>query len=132
LNFLLDTHLLVWVSNSSKYLSKEATALIQDKENVFWFSTASLWEAAIKAALKRPDFPVDVGELRAGLLANGFNELDVEGRHIMVFKDLPLIHKDPFDRMLVAQAKADGFNLLTVDALLLQYGNNIQYVPRGR
>jgi PIN domain nuclease of toxin-antitoxin system len=132
LNFLVDTHLLVWSATSDKRLSSEAANLINDKNNILWFSTASLWEAAIKASLKRPDFAIDVAELRAGLLANGYNELDVEWSHILVFKDLPLIHKDPFDRLLVAQAMAEGMFLLTVDLVLIKYSDKIRVVSRGR
>lgn len=132
MNLLVDTHLLVWSATSDKRLSSGASDLINDSDNTLWFSMASLWEAAIKASLKRPDFPIDVALLRSGLLANGYNELDVEWRHIVVFKDLPLIHKDPFDRLLVAQAIAEGMFLLTVDSVLSQYGENILVVARGR
>jgi PIN domain nuclease of toxin-antitoxin system len=132
LNLLVDTHLLVWSATSDRRLSAEAASIIDDRSNTLWFSTASLWEAAIKAALKRPDFTVDVAVLRAGLLANGYNELDVEWNHILVFRDLPLFHKDPFDRLLVAQAIAEGMFLLTVDLVLNQYGNKIRVVARGR
>jgi PIN domain nuclease of toxin-antitoxin system len=132
LNLLLDTHLLVWSAIRDKRLSKQALELIEDRENTLWFSTASLWEAAIKAALKRPDFPVDVGNLRASLLANQFQELSVEGRHVVVFRDLPMIHKDPFDRLLVAQAHSEGILLLTVDQILVQYGPMVRLVEKGR
>jgi PIN domain nuclease of toxin-antitoxin system len=131
LNLLLDTHLLVWSATRNKKLSRRAIELIEDQQNTLWFSTASLWESAIKAALKRPDFPIDVGALRAGLLANQFQELPVEGRHVVVFRDLPLIHKDPFDRLLVAQAQAEGMFLLTVDKVLAQYGEMVLPVERG-
>jgi PIN domain nuclease of toxin-antitoxin system len=128
LNLLLDTHLLVWAATRNKRLSRHASELIEDQENVLWFSAASLWESAIKAALKRPDFPIDVGALRAGLLANQYHELPVEGRHVIVFRDLPLIHRDPFDRLLVAQAQCEGMVLLTVDKILKQYGKMVMLV----
>ncbi len=131
MNLLLDTHLLVWSATRNKKLSRQACKLIEDQENTLWFSTASLWESAIKAALKRPDFPIDVGTLRAGLLANQFQELPIEGRHVVVFRDLPLIHKDPFDRLLVAQAQSEGMFLLTVDQVLSQYGKMVMLVARG-
>jgi PIN domain nuclease of toxin-antitoxin system len=131
LNLLLDTHLLVWSAIRDKKLSKQASELIEDSDNTLWFSTASLWEAAIKAALRRPDFPIDVGNLRAALLANQFQELPVEGRHVVVFRDLPLIHKDPFDRLLVAQAQSEGILLVTVDGVLAQYGEMVRLVERG-
>jgi PIN domain nuclease of toxin-antitoxin system len=132
LNLLLDTHLLVWSATRNKKLSRQAIELVEDQQNTLWFSTASLWESAIKAALKRPDFPIDVGALRAGLLANQFQELSVEGRHIVIFRDLPPIHKDPFDRLLVAQAQSEGMFLLTVDQVLGQYGEMVLLVERGQ
>ncbi len=131
MNLLLDTHLLVWASRSDRQLSKQAAEIIHDPKNTLWFSAASLWESAIKAALKRPDFPVDVELLRNGLLANQFQELAVEGRHTIAFRDLPLLHKDPFDRMLVAQAQDEGFQLLTVDNELAAYGTMVRVVERG-
>jgi PIN domain nuclease of toxin-antitoxin system len=129
LNLLLDTHFLVWTATRSKKLSKAATSLINDPDNTLWFSTASLWEAAIKAALRRPDFPIDVANLRAGLLANQYQELSVEGRHVLVFRDLPILHRDPFDRLLVAQAISEGLTLLTVDRVLQQYSESVMVVP---
>ena len=102
--------------------------LISDLSNQLWFSTASLWETAIKSALKRPDFSIDVGQLRAGLLANGYREIAVEGRHVLAFRDLTPLHRDPFDRLLVAQAKAEGMALLTSDRQLAAYGDMVRFV----
>ena len=131
MNLLLDTHLLVWAAMNDRRLSRQAIELIDDVENTLWFSTASLWESAIKAALKRPDFPVDVEVLRNGLIASQFQEMLVEGRHTVAFRDLPLIHKDPFDRLLVAQALCEGMTLVTVDKVLAQYGEHVLVVDRG-
>jgi PIN domain nuclease of toxin-antitoxin system len=128
LNLLLDTHLLIWSATASRRLSKEAAKVIGDPDNALWFSAASLWEAAIKCALGRPDFSVDVATLRAGLLANDFREMPVEGRHIIALRDLPLLHRDPFDRLLVAQAKVDALFLVTADSALLQYGDSVRLV----
>ena len=71
---------------------------------------------------------MDASSLRAGLLANGYRELPVEGRHVMAYRDLPTVHRDPFDRLLVAQAKAEGLVLLTADKQLQQYGHPVRFV----
>ena len=128
MNYLLDTHLLVWSALDNGKLSAVARKLIADKSNTLYCSAASLWEVAIKSALRRPDFPVDASSLRAGLLANGYRELPVEGRHVMAYRDLPTVHRDPFDRLLVAQAKAEGLVLLTADKQLQQYGHPVRFV----
>ena len=86
-----------------------------------WFSAISIWEVAIKRGLNRPDFRVDPGPLRAGLLANDYNELNLEGRHCLGLGTLPTLHSDPFDRMLIVQAAAEGMVLLTADRKLAQY-----------
>jgi PIN domain nuclease of toxin-antitoxin system len=128
LNYLLDTHLLVWAALGSDKLSAAARRSIADKGNRLFFSAASLWETAIKNALRRPDFPVDAGQLRAGLLASGYGEIPVEGRHVVSFRELPSIHRDPFDRLLISQAKAEGLLFLTADRLLAEYGHPVRYV----
>ena len=128
MNYLLDTHLLVWSALNSGKLSAVARKLIADRNNTLYCSAASLWEVAIKNALRRPDFPVEAGSLRAGLIANGYRELAIEGRHVMAYRDLPTVHRDPFDRLLVAQAKAEGLELLTADRQLKQYGHPVCFV----
>jgi PIN domain nuclease of toxin-antitoxin system len=128
LNLLLDTHLLIWSATRNPKLTEEARSLISEMSNTVWFSTASLWEMAIKNALKRPDFNVDVSTLRAGLLANGYFELPVEGRHSLTFRELSNHHRDPFDRMLVAQAMTEVMTLLTADKALASYGASVRVV----
>ncbi len=105
-----------------------AEVLISDLSNQLWFSAASLWETAIKSALRRADFAIEVGQLRAGLLANGYREIALEGRHTVAYRDLTPLHRDPFDRMLVAQAKAEGMALLTSDRQLAAYGEIVRIV----
>ena len=102
--------------------------MIADPANVLVFSVASLWEIAIKRSLKRPDFRIDSGVLRRGLLANGYEELTVLGSHAVAVESLPLVHKDPFDRLLVAQATVEGITLLTSDGLLARYPGPIRRV----
>lgn len=128
MNYLLDTHLLVWSALGIDKLSPVAKDIISKRSNALYFSAASLWEAAIMSALRRPDFPVEVGSLRAGLLANGYQEISVVGRHILAYRDLPAIHRDPFDRLIVAQARCEGIVLLTADRVLGTYGHPVQYV----
>ena len=89
-------------------------------------SRTSLWEVAIKSMLGRPDFRVDARVLRRGLLENGYGELAIAGDHAVAVLNLPPLHRDPFDRMLVAQATVEGVVLLTADALVAQYPGPIR------
>jgi len=118
---LLDTHLLLWAAGAPERLSAEARALIAAPENELFFSAASLWEIAIKRGLGRDGFQVDARLLRRGLLDNGYSELPVASEHAVAVEGLPPIHKDPFDRILVAQAMVEGIVLLTGDAVVALY-----------
>jgi len=117
---LLDTHLLLWAAAGSG-LPPTAENLLLDAENALLFSAASIWEVAIKAGLGRADFKADPGLLRRGLLDNGYEELPVTGGHAAAVGRLPALHKDPFDRMLVAQAVAEGVMLVTADERVASY-----------
>jgi len=128
MRLLLDTQLLLWVASSPERLSPAAVALIEDDENILTFSTISLLEVAIKYSLGRPDFQVDPGILRRGLLDNGYVELPVTGDHAVAVAGLPSIHKDPFDRLLVAQAMVEGITLLSADAVVADYGRVVRRV----
>jgi PIN domain nuclease of toxin-antitoxin system len=128
LNLLLDTHVLLWSALGDSRLPQEAGNLISRPENKLWFSAASLWEIAIKSGLGRPDFRIDAGALRAGLLANDYSELAVEGRHVLLLRHLPDLHRDPFDRILLAQANAEGLALVTSDRALGGYGGVVRMV----
>lgn len=125
MNILLDTHYLLWAAARDQLMSKAADSLINDPANTLWFSVASLWEVAIKRSMDRPDFRTDPGTLRAGLLSSGYLELAVESRHILGLATLPPHHRDPFDRLLVAQAAAEGMRLLTADRRLADYGGPV-------
>jgi PIN domain nuclease of toxin-antitoxin system len=118
---LIDTHLLLWAAGRSARLPPRARSLIADPGNELLFSAASLWEIAIKAGLGRADFRVDATRLRRGLLHNGYRELAIIGEHAVAVTSLPMIHKDPFDRMLVAQSLVEGIPLLTADPLVARY-----------
>ena len=119
---LLDTHILVWAASDNARLPGGVRAALLNAENEPLFSVASIWEVAIKSSLPRHDFHVDAELLRAGLLAAGYAELPVLGAHAVAVASLPPIHKDPFDRLLLAQAVTEGVELLTVDAQLARYG----------
>lgn len=128
MKLLLDTHLLLWAAGSSSRLSRTARTLLSNAENEPMFSAASLWEIAIKRSLDRPDFQVDPRVLRRSLLDNGYTELPVTSQHAVAVDDLPALHKDPFDRILVAQAAVEGITLLTADPLVAQYPGPIRKV----
>jgi len=126
MKFLLDTHLLLWAASEPKRLSRSARVLINDPENELLFSAASLWEVAIKRGLGRADFKVDARLLRRGLLDNGYAELPIISDHVVATDSLPAIHKDPFDRILIAQATVEGITLLTTDPQVARYPGPIR------
>ena len=128
MKLLLDTHLLLWAAGNPDRLSAEARTLIGALENELLFSAASVWEIAIKRGLGREDFRVDIRLLRRGLLDNGYGELPVGSEHAVAIDALPPIHKDPFDRLLVAQATVEGITLLTSDAVVAQYPGPVRKV----
>lgn len=128
MKLLLDTHLLLWAAGSPERLSPPARAQLEDPENELFFSAASLWEIAIKRGLGRDDFKVDARVLRRGLLDNGYSELPIASEHTVAIDTLPPIHKDPFDRLLVAQAMVEGITLLTADRLVAQYPGPVRQV----
>jgi len=125
---LIDTHLLLWAAQGAKRLPREARTLMGDPENVLLFSVASLWEIVIKRSLGRDDFKVDPRLLRRGLLDNGYGELGIASAHVIAIDTLPPIHKDPFDRLLVAQAMVEGITLLTADACVARYPGPVRRV----
>lgn len=128
MNLLLDTHLLLWAAGDPDRLSPVARDLISDPDNRLIFSAASLWEIAIKRGLGREDFQVDPRLLRRGLIENGYEELPITSEHAVSVESLPPLHKDPFDRMLIAQMTVEGFTLLTTDVLVARYDGSIRRV----
>ncbi|MGB5496990.1 MAG: type II toxin-antitoxin system VapC family toxin [Sedimenticolaceae bacterium] len=128
MNLLLDTHLLLWAAATPGRLSKEASDILQNRENRLYFSAVSICEITIKRGLGRTDFHVDPALLRRGLVENGYDELPVTSTHAIEIGRLPAMHKDPFDRMLVAQAGSEGLLLLTSDAQVARYPGPIQLV----
>ena len=126
--FLLDTHLLLWAAHDPDRLSAKARDAITEPANELWFSAASIWEVAIKSSVGRTDFDFDANVLRRALVENGYGELAVNGRHAAEVGQLPAVHRDPFDRLLVAQARVEGCRLLTVDRRLADYGSPVLLV----
>lgn len=130
MTYLLDTHLLLWLAAQPGRLPDPARDIIEDRSVDSWYSVASLWEVAIKSGLERGDFDVDARSLRRGLLAGGFLELPIDAAHVVAVTDLPKVHRDPFDRLLVAQARSEGMTLLTVDERLSAYGGCVRLLYR--
>lgn len=128
MKLLLDTHLLLWAAGRSKKLPAAARKMIDNLRNELFFSAVSLWEIAIKRSLGRSDLLVDPHLLRRGLLDNDYTELAITGDHALAVDRLPMIHNDPFDRMLVAQAMIEGFTLLTHDAAVGKYSGPVRMV----
>ena len=118
---LLDTHLLLWAALFPERLPEKADRLMRDTANTLYFSTASIWEISIKLSRPRQDLEIDVQEWRAGMLDNGYQELVITSLHAMDVRNLPDLHKDPFDRLLLAQAMREDLTLVTADALLASY-----------
>ena len=118
---LLDTHLLLWAALFPERLPKKASRLMNELSNTLYFSTVSIWEISIKLTRPREDMEIDVRQWRSGLLDNGYQELTINSLHAMSVRDLPDIHKDPFDRLLLAQAMREDLTLVTADEVLASY-----------
>ena len=128
MRLLLDTHVLLWTIAESRRLSSTARALIGEPDNALTFSSVSLWEIAIKSERGSDDFRIDVSSLRRSLFDNEYAELSMTGAHAVALGSLPPIHRDPFDRMLVAQAIAEGLTLVTSDPAVAKYPGPIRLV----
>lgn len=128
MRLLLDTQLLIWTAALPKKLSPSATTLIEDEANLLMFSVVSIWEVAIKQKLARLDERLHPGRLRRLLLENDYEEVPISGPHAISAGLLPAVHKDPFDRMLVAQSALEGATLLTSDRELIRYSQSIRLV----
>jgi PIN domain nuclease of toxin-antitoxin system len=122
---LLDTHVLLWTAGQPEKLSESARNLLTDPANSLFFSAANIWEIVIKMGLGRADFNVDPHRLRKMLVVHGYTELPVTADHALKVDSLPPLHKDPFDRLLLAQARAEGMLLLTCDAAVVQYQESV-------
>ena len=132
MRLLLDTHVLLWAAGSPERLGAGALEAIEDPSNELHFSAASIWEVSIKSALGRDDFSVDAGALLRGLRYNGYVELPVTGSHAASVALLPRLHRDPFDRLLIAQAHTEALTLLTADRQVSQYPGPIRLLEQAR
>ncbi|MDR1966866.1 MAG: type II toxin-antitoxin system VapC family toxin [Synergistaceae bacterium] len=126
MKLLLDTHMLLW--SAAGTLPQEAEKMLVDGCNDLYFSPVSIWEIAIKKSLGRDDFKVNLELLWRGLLDNQYHELPITSLHACALNDLPMLHKDPFDRMLLAQSKSEGIMLLTSDSILRKYPGPVIYI----
>lgn len=128
MKFLLDTHLLLWAAIDSPKLSSSAREIICNVENELYFSAASIWEIAIKTSLGKPEFQVNSTLFCRTLLDNGYQELEITSRHVTATETLPKIHKNPFDRILIAQSYVEGITLLSTDEKVIAYGHTVRCV----
>jgi PIN domain nuclease of toxin-antitoxin system len=119
MRLLIDTHLLLQAANDT--LPDKAIPYFSNENNELYFSSASIWEIVIKRGLDRPDFQINPNDLYSGLVNNGYNELTITSYHSLLAAHLPPYHKDPFDRILIAQAMAEGLTLLSSDEDVSQY-----------
>jgi PIN domain nuclease of toxin-antitoxin system len=125
MRLLLDTHIYLWCVKDDKQLSKKARTLIQDASEVY-VSSASIWEAAIKAKLGKLSVKID--ELARAITDSGFLELPITADHAAYVYHLPDLHRDPFDRMLIAQTMSEPLRFLTADTFLQQYSKLVELV----
>ena len=125
---LLDTHLLLRAAIQPDRLSDAARAIFDRLDNELTFSVVSVWEVAIKRSLGRSDFQVDASLLRRGLLENGYQELTITGEHAIAVGLLPPIHRDPFDRLLIAQSMVEAIPLITTDPVVARYPGPVRAI----
>lgn len=125
---LLDTQILLWLAISPDLIPPHWRERLANRSTAAAFSVASIWEVAIKTSLRKPGFQVDAEALRAGLLNEGLEECPIQAKDAVAVQHLPWIHRDPFDRLLVAQAQQRGLTLLTADQTLSGYGPWVRWL----
>ena len=123
MKYLVDTHLLIWTVLDSAKLSDVAKKILEEDDGEYYFSAASVWEIALKRQKHPEQFPFTATAARDLFLAAGFIERVVSSKHSAAVEDLPHLHGDPFDRLLVAQARCEGMKLLTHNRMIVQYGD---------
>lgn len=121
MKLLLDTHALMWWDSDPARLTAAALAAIRDPANEVWLSVVSVWEALIKSQLGKPALRVPLPDIVAQQQANGLRILTVTLTHVLAVENLPPIHRDPFDRLLTAQAVAENAEFVTADRVFSQY-----------
>ena len=128
MRLLLDTHILLWALAEPRRLDRETRATIESSDTEVLFSAASIWEIAIKSGLGRSDFAFDAEEIAQAALDTGFTEISVRAKAAALVARLPLLHRDPFDRVLVAQAIVEPATLYTADQQLVPYSDLVRRV----
>ncbi len=126
MRLLIDTQIFIWAVIDSKSLSSQARQVLLDADEVF-VSAASIWEIAIKVRLGK--LGGDPSTFTAAISQSGFNELPISARHAARVSALPLYHRDPFDRLLIAQALSEPLRFLTADSILCQYSELVMKIP---
>jgi PIN domain nuclease of toxin-antitoxin system len=125
MKLLLDTHIVLWAAGRPEKLPESARSLLTAPENSLFFSAANIWEIVIKLGLGRDDFQVEPYRLRKMLVVHGYTELAITAEHALRVNALPPLHKDPFDRLLLAQARTEGMLLVTADSAVAQYEESV-------
>jgi PIN domain nuclease of toxin-antitoxin system len=126
MRLLLDTHVLIWALIEPQRLAASTQHLLEDAENVILFSAASIWEIAIKISLGRADFQIEPSKIVDAAVASGFTELPVQPRAALYVSSLPPHHRDPFDRLLIAQAMTEPALFYTADRQLDRYSELVR------
>jgi PIN domain nuclease of toxin-antitoxin system len=121
MKILVDTHMLVWLAAATARLPLAAREIIEDPDNEIFFSSASIWELTIKHSLGKGEIPVHPRVLHTALAAHDFQEIAITSLHGLAAGSLPPIHKDPFDRIMIAQSIAEDCILITSDRMLARY-----------
>jgi len=125
MKYLLDTHIILWSTLDVKKLSRKAKTILENPDNVLYFSPISLWEISIKHAKHPEQMPITSARVKDLALKMGLIELPVRSRHGVDIANLPEIHNDPFDRMLITQARSEGIGLISHDDRVIAYGYGI-------
>jgi len=126
-NYLLDTHILLWTLVDPDKVPGPMRRIVEDAGNRVWFSAASIWEIAIKHSLAKPDFNVEAATIWKAALETGLEELAVTAEHAIGVEALPWLHRDPFDRLLVAQARTADMKLLSIDPKVNAYSLRVRH-----
>jgi PIN domain nuclease of toxin-antitoxin system len=123
--YLLDTHALIWFANNDSQLSTTALSLIKGEKNTCFINVATLWEITIKSSLGKLDLKIGIEEFSKRVLKNGIGITPISVNHLKIYEILPLHHKDPFDRIIIAQSIADNITVITKDKIFKAYTSNI-------
>ena len=128
MRILFDTHVLIWLVEGDKNLSTVARSAIEDEDNSLYLSIASLWEITIKLSLGKLDLQLSVDEMvESFLIPGGIEILQIEIGHLSILRDLPLHHRDPFDRLIIAQAQAEKMTLISADGVFDLYDVDLRW-----